>query len=45
MNKALVFYKNIMAGTLEKTGDEKFIFSYDGKYLNSNIALLGHYYR
>ena len=25
-----------MAGTLEKTGDENFIFSYDEKYLNSN---------
>ena len=36
MNKVSVIYKNIMAGELEKTGDENFIFSYDGKYLNSN---------
>ncbi|MBC7429445.1 MAG: HipA N-terminal domain-containing protein, partial [Bacteriovorax sp.] len=36
MNKVSVFYKNIMAGTLEKTGDENFIFSYDELYLNSS---------
>jgi serine/threonine-protein kinase HipA len=36
MNKVPVFYKNILAGELEKTGDENFIFSYDEKYLNSN---------
>lgn len=35
MNKVPVFYKNILAGELEKTGDENFIFSYDEKYLNS----------
>ncbi len=36
MNKVSVFYKNILAGVLEKTGDENFIFSYDEKYLISN---------
>lgn len=36
MNKVQVFYKNILAGELEKTGDENFIFCYDEKYLNSN---------
>jgi serine/threonine-protein kinase HipA len=36
MSKVSVFYKNLMAGTLEKTGDENFIFIYDEKYLNSN---------
>ena len=35
MNKVQVFYKKILAGELEKTGDENFIFSYDEKYLNS----------
>ncbi len=36
MNNVLVFYKNICAGVLEKTGEETFIFSYDEQYLNSN---------
>jgi serine/threonine-protein kinase HipA len=36
MNKVSVFYKNIKAGILEKTGDENFIFIYDEEYLNSN---------
>lgn len=35
MNKVSVFYKNILAGVLEKTGDENFIFIYDEKYLTS----------
>ncbi len=42
MNKVSVFYKNILAGVLEKTGDENFIFSYDEKYLiseNPSISL------
>jgi serine/threonine-protein kinase HipA len=35
MSKALVYYKNTLAGTIEKTADENFIFSYDEQYLNS----------
>lgn len=35
MNKVSVFYKNIFAGILEKTGDENFIFTYDENYLLS----------
>jgi len=36
MNKVSVFYKNTLAGILEKTGDENFIFTYDETYLLSN---------
>jgi serine/threonine-protein kinase HipA len=36
MSKVSVYYKNILAGELEKTGDENFIYSYDKKYLNSD---------
>lgn len=36
MNKVSVFYKNILAGVLEKTGDENFIFCYDEQYLTSD---------
>ncbi|MGZ3809824.1 MAG: type II toxin-antitoxin system HipA family toxin, partial [Bacteriovorax sp.] len=33
MNKVSVFYKKELAGVLEKTGDDQFIFQYDDQYL------------
>lgn len=35
MNRASIYYKNILAGELFKTADENFIFTYDEQYLNS----------